>query len=299
MIAANEIRIAIAATSVNRADLLQASGHYPPPDGVTGIPGLECSGRVVERGPDVKMFEPGHRVMALLPGGGYAEEVIVDAGSVMRVPDVFTDEEAGAFPEVFLTAFLNVFDLARATAGETLLVHGGGSGVGTAATTLAKLAGLRVIVTAGSDEKCRRCLEHGADEAINYRTDDFAEKAKDVDIVLDHIGAGYLVNDLRVLRTGGRVVVIGSMGAERMARIDVTALLSKRQQIIGSTLRARPAAEKAAIVRGFLSRFGKDLEAGRIRPVIHTVMPLGQAQEAHRLMKSSEHFGKIVLRVAG
>ncbi|HEU4521303.1 MAG TPA: zinc-binding dehydrogenase, partial [Thermoanaerobaculia bacterium] len=192
---------------------------------------------------------------------------------------------------------LNVFELARAKAGETLLIHGGGSGVGTAATTLGKLSGLRVIVTAGSDEKCRRCVEHGADEAINYRKDDFAERLSGVDIVLDHIGARYLAKDLRVLRTGGRVVIIGSMGGERTAEIDVGSLLSRRQQIIGSTLRARPVAEKAAIVRGFLSRFGADLEGGRIRPVIHKVFPIAQVDDAHRLMESSEHFGKIVLRV--
>jgi putative PIG3 family NAD(P)H quinone oxidoreductase len=295
----NDVRIAISTTAVNRADLLQATGHYPPPEGESKILGLECAGRVIESGPDVTRFRPGDRVMALLPGGGYAEEATVDAGSVMAVPDLLSDEEAGAFPEVFLTAYLNVFDLARAREGETLLIHGGGSGVGTAATTLAKLAGLRVIVTAGSDEKCRRCIEHGADEAINYKSEDFTQRTKDVDIVLDHIGAGYLVKDLRVLGTGGRVVVIGSMGAERMAQIDVTAVLSKRLQIIGSTLRTRPAAEKASIVNGFLSRFGKDLEAARIRPVIHTVMPLAQWSAAHQLMKSSEHFGKIALRVRG
>ena len=293
----NDVRIAISMTAVNRADLLQATGHYPPPEGESKILGLECAGRVIETGSDVTRFRPGDRVMALLPGGGYAEEATVDAGSVMAVPDALSDEEAGAFPEVFLTAYLNVFDLARAREGETLLIHGGGSGVGTAATTLAKLSGLKVIITAGSEEKCRRCIEHGADEAINYKSEDFTERARDVDIVLDHIGAGYLVKDLRVLRTGGRVVIIGSMGAERMAQIDVTAVLSKRLQIIGSTLRTRPAAEKASIVSGFLSRFGEDLEAGRIRPVIHTVMPLAQWSAAHQLMKSSEHFGKIVLRV--
>lgn len=295
----NDVRIAISTTSVNRADLLQATGHYPPPEGVTDVLGLECAGRVIETGSDVKKFRAGDRVMALLPGGGYAEEVAVDAGSVMSVPDVLSDEEAGALPETFLTAWLNIFDLGRAREGETILIHGGGSGVGTAAMTLAKLAGLRVIVTAGSGEKCQRCLEHGADEAINYKTEDFTQKAKDVDIVLDHIGAGYLVKDLRVLRTGGRVLVIGSMGAERMAQVDVTAVLSKRLQIIGSTLRSRPAAEKAAIVSGFLARFGKDLEAGRIRPVIHKSFPLGRWSSAHQLMKSSEHFGKIVLRVKG
>jgi NADPH:quinone reductase-like Zn-dependent oxidoreductase len=170
--------------------------------------------------------------------------------------------------------------------------------VGTAATTLAKLAGLRVIVTAGSEEKCQRCLEHGADVAINYREEDFAEKAGEVDIVLDHIGARYLSRNLQVLRTGGRVVIIGSMGGQRTAEIDVSTLLGKRQQIIGSTLRARPVEEKAEIVQAFLDRFGDALRAGRIRPVIHAVLPLDHADEAHRMMKESEHFGKIVLRVS-
>lgn len=293
----NDVRIAIATTSVNRADILQTTGHYPPPEGVTNILGLECAGRVIETGPDVKRFREGDRVMALLPGGGYGEEVTVDAGSVMAVPDLLSDEEAGALPETFITSWLNIFDLGRAREGETVLIHGGGSGVGTAATTLAKLAGLRVIVTAGSDEKCQRCLEHGADEAINYKTEDFTQKAKDIDIVLDHIGAGYLVKDLRVLRTGGRAMVIGSMGAERMAQIDVTAVLSRRLQIIGSTLRSRPVAEKAAIISAFLARFGKDLHAGRIRPVIHRSFPLSRWASAHQLMKSSDHFGKIVLHV--
>ena len=294
----HEIRIAVATAGVNRADILQLAGHYPPPPGTPDVLGLECAGRVIEVGSAVRGFSQGDRVMALLAGGGYANEVTVDAGSVMHVPDALSDEEAGGFPEAFLTAWLNVFELARAREGETLLVHGGGSGVGTSATTLAKLAGLRVIVTAGSDAKCARCIEHGADEAINYRSENFADVAGDVDIVLDHIGAGYLVNDLRVLATGGRVVIIGSMGAERMAHIDVTALLSKRQQIIGSTLRSRPVEEKAAIVSRFLARFGADLQAGRIRPVIHTVLPLEETARAHQLMKSSDHFGKIVLRVS-
>ena len=294
---ANDIRIAVRATSVNRADLLQREGKYPPPPGASEILGLECAGDVREVGTLVKQRKVGDRVMALLPGGGYAEDVVVDAGSAMPIPDALTFEEAAAIPEVFLTAFLNVFELARAKSGETLLVHGGGSGVGTAATTLARLAKMRVIVTAGSDEKCRRCLEHGADVAINYRKEDFAEKAGEVDIVLDHIGAKYLPKDLAILRTGGRVVIIGSMGGERTAVVDVSALLSKRQQIIGSTLRARPPEEKAAIVRAFLDRFGGDLAAGRIMSPIHAVMPLEAAAEAHRMMKASEHFGKIVLKV--
>ena len=213
----------------------------------------------------------------------------------MRVPEALSDEEAGAIPEVFLTAFLNVFELARAKAGETLLVHGGGSGVGTAATTLAKLAGLRVNVTAGSKEKCDRCLAHGADLAINYREEDFVERARGANVILDHIGARYLPRDLEALAVGGRVVLIGSMGGAARAEIDVPKLLGRRQQIIGSALRSRPNEEKAAIVAAFLVRFGDDLRAGRVRPVIDRVYPLEEAAEAHRRMAANENFGKIVL----
>jgi tumor protein p53-inducible protein 3 len=290
----NAIRIRVRTTAVNRADLLQHEGHYPPPPGASNILGLECAGEVID-GNGTKWRE-GERVMALLPGGGYAEEVCVDAGSVMRVPDVLTWEEAGAIPEVFLTAYLNVFELARAKKGETLLVHGGGSGVGTAATTLAKLAGLRVIVTAGSEEKCRRCLQHGADEAINYREEDFAERARGANVVLDHIGPTYLKRNLQALAIGGRLVIIGSMGGVAAVDLDVLSLLGKRQQIIGSTLRARPVEEKAAIVASFVSRFGDDLREGRIHPVIDTTFALEDAADAHRRM-NGDHFGKIVLRV--
>jgi tumor protein p53-inducible protein 3 len=297
-LASDQIRIRVRASGVNRADLLQRQGHYPPPPGASTILGLECAGEVIEIGAAVRGWARGDRAMALLPGGGYAEEVVVHHGSAMHVPDALSDEEAGALPEVFLTAFLNVFELARGKAGETLLVHGGGSGVGTAATTLGKLAGLRVIVTAGSKEKCDRCLAHGADVAINYREEDFVERARGANVILDHIGARYLLRDLDALAVGGRVVIIGSMGGESRAELDVTKLLGKRQQIIGSTLRARPNEEKAAIVAAFVARFGDDLRAGRVRPVIARVFPLDQVAEAHRLMASSEHFGKIVLRVS-
>jgi len=269
---------------VNRADLLQREGHYPPPPGASPILGLECAGEVIETGADVSGWKIGDRAMALLAGGGYAEEVVVHHGSAIHVPDALTDEEAGAMPEVFLTAYLNVFDLARARAGETLLVHGGGSGVGTAATTLAKLTGLRVIVTAGSREKCERCLAHGADVAINYNEEDYVERARGANVILDHIGAKYLARDLECLAVGGRVVVIGSMGGPGTIELNVGALLSKRQQIIGSTLRARSKEEKAAIVASFVARFGDDLRAGRIRPVIDRIFPLAQAGEAHRAM---------------
>lgn len=285
----HDILIRVRATAVNRADLLQREGRYPPPPGASELLGLECAGVDAVTG---------ERVMALLPGGGYAEQAAAHRGSVMRVPDALSDEEAAAFPEVFLTAFLNIFMLARAREGETVLIHGGGSGVGTAATTLCKLAGMRVIVTAGSDEKCARCLAHGADVAINYHSEDFVEKARGANVILDHIGARYLARDLDALATDGRIVIIGSMGGQRTAEIDVTKVLGKRAQILGSTLRSRSAEEKAAIVSAFVVRFGSDLDAGRIRPVVHRVFPLEHADEAHRLMETSEHFGKIVLRVS-
>lgn len=294
---ASDLRIRVNAAGVNRADLLQRQGHYPPPPGASEILGLECAGVVTQIGEWVRGWQRGERAMALLPGGGYAEEVVVDAGSAMHVPDALSDEEAGSMPEVFLTAFLNIFELARAKHGESVLIHGGGSGVGTAATTLCKLAGMRVIVTAGSAEKCAMCLRHGADVAINYHEEDFVERARGVDVILDHIGARYLPRDLQALNAGGRVVIIGSMGGERMAQIDVTALLGKRQQIIGSTLRSRPAEEKAAIVAAFVARFGEELRKGRIRPVIAAVLPLERAAEAHRMIKASEHFGKVVLTI--
>lgn len=291
----DDIRIGVIATAVNRADLLQRQGHYPPPPGASEILGLECSGVVTEVGREVFGWKVGDRAMALLPGGGYAEQAVVHAGSAMHVPDALSDEEAAAIPETFLTAFLNIFLLAVARRGETLLVHGGGSGVGTSATTIGKLAGLRVVVTAGSPEKCARCIEHGADDAIDYH-EDFTRRVSDVDVVLDHMGASYLAKDLQVLRTGGRLVIIGSMGGQRTAEIDVASLLSKRQQIIGSTLRGRSPDEKTRMVEAFVARFGEDLRAGRIKPVIDSVYPIEQVAEAHRSMKG-DHFGKIVLKL--
>jgi tumor protein p53-inducible protein 3 len=297
MLTPDAVRIAIRATAINRADILQREGRYPPPPGASEIIGMECAGVIAEVGRDVKGWSVGDRVMALLPGGGYAEEAVVHAGSVMRIPAALSFEEAAALPEVFLTAFLNLFMLAKIREGETALIHGGGSGVGTAATTLLKLAGARVIVTAGSDGKCARCLEHGADVAINYRTEDFVEKARGANVILDHIGAPYLTRDIAAVALDGRIVLIGTMGGQRTTEIDVGVLLGKRVQIIGSTLRSRTPEFKAAIVSEFLARFGRDLDAGRIRPVVHSVLPLERAMDAQRLMESSEHFGKIVLTV--
>ncbi|MBI4515501.1 MAG: NAD(P)H-quinone oxidoreductase [Deltaproteobacteria bacterium] len=299
---ADDLRIKVHATAVNRADLLQRQGFYPPPAGASTLLGLECAGVVVEVGANVRGWQPGDRVMALLAGGGYAEEAVVDAGSAMPVPAALSDEEAGALPEVFLTAFLNIFLLGEPPAGGSVLVHGGGSGVGTAAITLCKEAGLRVIVTAGSEEKCQRCRSHGADVAINYAAGDFAPAVREatggrgVDVVLDCVGGRYLASNLTALAAGGRLVIIGLIGGAR-GELDLASLLIRRLRVMGSTLRTRSPAEKAAIVQAFESRFGAALAAGRIRPVIDRVFPLAQAAAAHRVVQSSVHFGKVVLRL--
>jgi len=299
-----DLRIRVRAAAVNRADLLQRQGLYPPPPGASVLLGLECAGEVLEVGRDVSGWSEGDRAMALLAGGGYAEQVVVDAGSALPVPAAWSIEEAAALPEVFLTVFLNVFQLGALPEDGAALVHGGGSGIGTAAIQLVRLAGGRMIVTAGSEEKCRRCLALGAHRAVNYRSGDFAAAAHEategrgVDVLLDAIGGAYLEANLRSLAVGGRLVVIGLMDGAR-AELNLAALLTRRLQLIGSTLRARSAAEKAALVTGFRQRFGAALERGELRPVVDRVLPLEQAGEAHRAMKASEHFGKIVLRVAG
>lgn len=297
-----EVRIDVAASALNRADLLQRQGMYPPPPGASPILGLECSGVISELGEGVSGWKLGDRVMALLAGGGYAEQVVVDAGSCMPVPPSLDLVEAAGLPEVCLTVFLNVFQLGGLEAGGWLLVHGGGSGIGTAAIQMAREAGARVIVTAGSDEKCARCRELGADVAVNYREADFAEAIAEatggagVDVILDSIGAPYLEANLASLAVGGRLVLIGLMGGAK-AEIGLGALLMRRLQVMGSTLRARPEAEKAELARAFLARFGKALESGAIRPIIDEVLPLDEAAEGHRRMKASAHFGKILLRV--
>jgi putative PIG3 family NAD(P)H quinone oxidoreductase len=293
-----DLRIRVSATAVNRADILQREGHYPPPHGASSVLGMECAGVVAQVGDKVRGWREGDRAMALLAGGGYAEEVVVDAGCAMKVPKILTDEEAAALPEVFLTAFMTIFELAGAREGETVLIHGGGSGVGTAGTTLCRLAGMRVVVTAGSDEKCARCLEHGAHVAINYRREDFVARAGGVDVILDHVGPQYLARDLEALRVDGRVVLIGTMGGGRNAEIDVRSVLSKRLHIIGSTLRGRDLSDKRKIVKAFLARFGADLKAGRVRPVIDSVHDWTNVAIAHRRMNAEDHFGKVVLRVA-
>ncbi|HEX7880717.1 MAG TPA: NAD(P)H-quinone oxidoreductase [Candidatus Eisenbacteria bacterium] len=296
-----EVLIDVEATSVNRADLYQRQGKYPPPTGASAILGLDAAGTVREVGARVRRFRAGDHVMALLPGGGYAERVVAHHGSVMRVPAGWSMEEAAAFPEVYLTAFLNIFRVGAAREGETLLMHGGLSGVGTAAVQLAREAGLRVIVTVGSPDRVTRALDLGADAAFDYHDDWAAAVAAlgPVDVILDPIGARYLEAHLALLATGGRLVAIGGMGGVRRAEIDWPTLMSKRISLTGSTLRARSVEEKGAIVLDLEDRFGAAIAEGHLKPVVDQVFPLAEAPEAHRRMAASEHVGKIVLRVSG
>src|SRR5690606_3388099 len=287
--------------SVNRPDILQRNGHYPPPPGASEILGLECAGTIEQVGTDVRGFSPGQRVAALLAGGGYAELAAVDARHVVALPDSTSFEEGACLCEAYITAYMNLFLGARLTDGETVLLHGGGGGVATAAMQLVRALApaSRMIVTA-SRGKLERVAALGADPAIDYREDDFVDAARratdgrGVDVILDHIGGPYLERNLRALAVGGRIALIGTMGG-RKAEIDLGRLLVKRQEIIGSVLRPRPADEKAAIVARFRDAVMPRVAERRGVPPIDRVYPLGQAADAPRRMGRGEHFGKIVL----
>jgi putative PIG3 family NAD(P)H quinone oxidoreductase len=300
---ADDLLIGVRCAGLNRADIMQRQGFYPPPPGASEILGLECAGEVIAVGSRVSGWRVGERVMALLPGGGYAEKAIVHHGSAMKVPAALSDEEAAGLPEVYLTAFLNLFQIAQVKEGESVLVHGGGSGVGTASIQLLAEARARSIVTAGSAAKCEQCLKFGADVAINYKDGPFAPKVhaatngRGADVILDSIGAAYLMQNIEALAPGGRLVLIGLMKGTK-TEIDLGVVLRRHVKIFGSTLRSRPAAEKAEIVAAFIARFGAELAAGRLRPPIYKVLPAAEAPDAHRIMQASEHFGKIVLRFA-
>jgi len=297
----DELLIRVKCAALNRADIMQRQGFYPPPPGASEILGLECAGDVIAMGKGVSGWRVGDRAMALLPGGGYAGKAVAHYGSAIKVPSTLSDEEAAAVPEVFLTAFVNLFSLADVKRGENVLIHGGGSGVGTASIQLLREAGARSIVTAGSDEKCEQCLKFGADVAINYRSGPFAPKVKaatndrGADIILDSIGGAYFAENLDALAHSGRLVLIGLMRGAT-AEINLATVLRRHLKIFGSTLRTRSAAEKTQIVRDFVGRFGAALEAGRLRPPIYRALPAAQVADAHRMMQASEHFGKIVLR---
>ncbi len=298
--AAGEVLVRVRAAGLNRADLLQRQGLYPPPPGASAILGLECSGRVEALGDGVDGWSVGDEVCALLAGGGYAERVVVPAGQLLPVPRGVDVVTAAALPEVTCTVWSNVFVLAGLRAGDVLLVHGGSSGIGTCAIQLAKAWGATVVTTAGTPEKLARCRELGADVAVNYREEDFVEATRaatdgrGADVVLDIIGAKYLGRNVDALAVGGRLVIIGMQGGTK-GELNIAALLGKRASVAASTLRSRPVAEKAGIVASVREHVWPLVETGQVRPVVHAVLPVTDAAEAHRMVEASVHVGKVLL----
>jgi NADPH2:quinone reductase len=297
-----EILVAVEAAGVNRPDVMQRLGLYPPPKGAPDIPGLEIAGKVVACGPEVERWHVGDRVAALVIGGGYAPFCLAHETHALPVPDGLSMVEAGALPETVFTVWHNVFERGALQAGETLLVHGGSSGIGTTAIQLAKAFGARVITTAGSAEKCDACRKLGADRAVNYRTEDFVAATKELtggagaDVILDMVGGDYVERNYEAAAVEGRIVQIGFQGSPR-ATVDFRRILLKRLHHTGSTLRSRSIADKAAIARAVEAKVWPLVAAGRMRPVMDRTYPLSAAAEAHARMESSAHIGKIVLIV--
>jgi len=297
-----EVVLDVVASAVNRADLLQRQGFYPPPPGASDVLGLECSGVVAAVGPGVERWQVGDEVCALLAGGGYAEKVLVPEGQLMAVPDGIDLVEAAALPEVACTVWSNVFMTAGLRPDETLLVHGGAGGIGTFAIQLAHALGTRVATTAGSEEKLAVCRDLGADITVNYREADFVEVVKGAtdgrgaDVVLDNMGATYLERNVDVLATEGRLVVIGMQGGSK-AELDLGKLMRKRGAVIAATLRARPTEDKATICASVEEHVWPLVADGHVRPVVHTRLPLSDAAGAHRVVEESSHVGKVLLVV--
>ncbi|MEJ5887103.1 NAD(P)H-quinone oxidoreductase, partial [Pseudokineococcus marinus] len=295
-----EVVVEVAAAGVNRADVMQRQGHYPPPPGEPETLGLECSGTVAELGEGVEGWSVGDEVCALLAGGGYAERVVVPAGQLLPVPRDVSLVDAAALPEVACTVWSNVFISAGLREGELLLVHGGGSGIGTFAVQLARAWGARVAVTAGSARKLDACRELGAEVLVDYTQQDFVEEVRaatdgrGADVVLDVVGATYLERNVAVLAPNGRLVVIGMQGGRR-AELDLGALLAKRAAVMATSLRARPREEKAAIVASVREHVWPLVEEGRVRPVVHQRMPLEDAARAHAVLEEYSHIGKVLL----
>ncbi|MBM0278413.1 NAD(P)H-quinone oxidoreductase [Micromonospora tarensis] len=294
----NEVIVDVRATGVNRADLLQRQGHYPPPPGASEYPGLECSGVITVVGAEVTGWAVGQQVCALLAGGGYAERVAVPAGQLLPVP-ACDPVDAAALPEVACTVWSNLIQVGRLGAGDRLLVHGGGSGIGTFAVQFAAALGATVLTTARV-AKHARLRELGAAHPIDYREQDFVEEVRrvtdgrGVDVILDIMGGSYLGRNVSALATGGRLVVIGMQGG-RKAELDLGALLTKRASVAATSLRSRPLAEKAEIVQGVRDEVWPLIEAGRLRPIVDRRLPMTEAAEAHRLVESNDHFGKVLL----
>jgi len=301
--APRELLVRIAAAGVNRVDVLQRGGGYPPPPGASDIPGLEFAGEVVATGADTSRFRAGDRVCALVGGGGYAQYAVVDESNALPVPRGLSLEQAGGLPETFFTVWMSMFDCGRLVAGETVLIHGGASGIGTTAIQLAKAFGARVIVTAGSDDKCRVCRELGADVAINYKTQDFvaatidATAGRGAGLVIDIVAADYVNRNFDAAAEHGRIVQVGLMHGPN-AEINVLKIMFKRLHYMGSSLRPRSIAEKAAVARALEAQVWPLLESGRIRPVIDKTFALEHAADAHRRIDSGQHIGKIMLTPA-
>jgi NADPH2:quinone reductase len=297
-----EVLVKVHAAGVNRPDILQRAGGYPPPPGASDIPGLEIAGEVVANGPDSADLKPGDKVMALVTGGGYAEYCVVPVPQALPIPDGFSMEEAAAVPETFFTVWTNVYQRSRLQGGETLLVHGGASGIGTTAIQLAQARGNRVFVTAGSDARCRACEELGAERGINYRTEDFVAITQEltdgrgVDVILDMVGGDYIARNIKALATEGRLCFIAFLGGSK-AEINFAPLMMKRATITGSTLRARSVLEKGAIAEELRREVLPLLESGRIRPVMHATFPLARAAEAQSAI-DGDHVGKVVLSIS-
>ncbi len=300
--AEGEVLVRVAAAGVNRPDVMQRQGRYPPPAGASDLPGLEIAGEIAALGPKVSGLAVGDKVMALLPGGGYAAYAIAAAPLCLPIPDGITMVEAAAIPETFFTVWTNLFDRGRCKAGETVLIHGGTSGIGTTAIQLAAAWGARVFATAGSDDKARACERLGAIRGINYRTEDFVEvmraetAGKGVDVTLDMVAGSYAQRNLEAAALEGRIVMISLLGGAR-AEINMGTILTKRLTLTGSTLRARTVAQKAEVADAVRKNVWPLLTTGRVRPTIHATFPLAEASEAHRLMESSNHIGKIVLTI--
>ena len=301
--AAGEVLIDVAAAGVNRPDVLQRLGKYPPPPGASDIPGLEVAGRIAALGPGVTGFAIGDQVCALVAGGGYAERAAVPQEQVLPVPRGLTSIQAAGIPETFFTVWTNVFQRGKLTRGESILIHGGTSGIGTTAIQLARAWGAQVLTTAGSDEKCAAATQLGAAHAFNYRTTDWAAEARrvtngrGVDVILDIVGGDYISRNVDLLAVDGRLLQIAFLKTAK-AELDFSVMMRKRAWITGSTLRPRSAAEKGAIARDLYAHVWPLLEQGVVAPVIHEVFPLAQAAAAHRLMESSSHIGKLILDVS-
>ncbi|MFB7323235.1 NAD(P)H-quinone oxidoreductase [Streptomyces sp. NPDC056190] len=295
-----EVLVEVAASAVNRADILQRQGFYNPPPGASPYPGLECSGRIAALGPGVSGWAVGDEVCALLAGGGYAEKVAVPAGQLLPVPDGVGLRQAAALPEVTCTVWSNVFMVAQLRPGETLLVHGGSSGIGTMAIQLARAVGAKAAVTAGTKEKLERCAELGAEILINYREQDFVEEIRratdgnGADVILDNMGAKYLDRNVQALAVNGRLAIIGMQGGVK-GELNIGTLLGKRAAISATSLRARPLSEKAAIVAAVREHVWPLIADGHVRPVVDQELPMSDAAAAHRILEESGHIGKVLL----